>query len=107
MVKLHVMVGLWFVSMQAYSLEAHVLYTGTWGNGGVFIQLDTTYELSGCSSPEIWIAANHPAKKEILSVAIAASAAGKQVGISVGSCSAPGGRPLFTEDTDSHIYLKG
>lgn len=94
------------LSTSAFALEAQVVRTGLWGNGGLFIVLESTYELAGCSSPEIWVASNHPSKNHILSVAMAAVASGKRVGIVVGGCSGPGGRPLFTESTDSYIYLK-
>lgn len=92
-------------SGNANALNTKVAYTGVWGNGGVFIQLTTTYNLAGCSSPEIWVGALHPAKKEILSIAMAAVASGKEVGITVDACSGSGGRPLFSEGTGSNIYL--
>lgn len=106
LIKYYFVALLLFLSGNAVAFDTNVAYVGTWGHGGLFIQLTNSYPLSGCASPEIWVEANHQSKDQILSIALAAVASGKQIGIEVGVCSAPGGRPLFTNSTDSHIYLK-
>jgi len=94
------------VSTSSHAYEAYVERAGVYGDGSVFIVLSSAYPLAECASPEVWVTSNNPAKKDILSVAMTAVAANKIVGIVIAQCNAPGGRPTFTIDTGSYIYLK-
>jgi hypothetical protein len=89
---------------QSPAVRAKVLYTGLWGHTSLFIKLDSVVEEPGCPSDEVWVDQAHPGKQEILSVAMAAAASGKQIGIRTNGCVS--GHPIIDTTSLSSIYLR-
>lgn len=51
------------------NLVASVSYVGTYGNGDLFINVNTLINQSGCESNRIFVRANHPELKNWLDIA--------------------------------------
>lgn len=76
--------------------------TGTYDDGSIYIFFASA--ISGCSTEDrLDIAANHPAKDQILAIAMTAFTSGKSVRIRPGGCI--GSTPNFGTVGDSFFYL--
>lgn len=84
------------------AVTAYVTAAGTYNSGSIYVFFDR--QISSCSSSNrLDISANHPALKNILSIAMAAYMSGSAVRIHPGSCA--GTAPYFGAEGDSHFYL--
>lgn len=70
----------------APQIVAKVTYIGTYGNGRLFVGLDTQIQEAGCPNARFDVAADHPQIKNWTAVAIAAIASGKTVGVQTSGC---------------------
>lgn len=83
-------------------VTAKVIGTGTYDDGSIYIFFDRT--ISTCRTEgRIDLAAEHPAKEQVLSIAMTAFVSGKSVRIQAGSC--VGDNPKFGTVGDSYFYL--
>jgi hypothetical protein len=89
------------------SFYGTVTAVGTYGNGAIFIMLNTTpIAEPGClAEARIDIRTNHPQKKDIYALALAARASGLKVYGNVNGCDPQTNRPTFDESFTSFIYL--
>jgi len=84
------------------AVVANVTATGTYSSGAIFVLFDRA--ISSCSGDgRIDLGANHPAKTQMLSIAMTAFASGKAVVIHPGSCN--GSTPIFGDVGDSYFFL--
>lgn len=79
--------------------SAHVIATGTYGNGNVYITLDQPLDQAGCPGPYIEIRANNPALKAVLAVATIAITTGNPVIAATDDC--------FSNNTASFSGARG
>ncbi|ASA57755.1 hypothetical protein [Vibrio gazogenes] len=73
-------------SLASDNLVGHVVYTGLYGNGRLFIATDTQINEPGCPSDRIDVAPNHPQIDRWLSIALAANTTGKRVQFKTNGC---------------------
>ena len=84
------------------AVVAKVTGTGTYDDGSIYVFFDRA--ISSCTTTgRLDISADHPANRNILSIAMAAFMSGKNVKIHPGSCD--GNRPVFGNQGDSYLYL--
>ena len=83
-------------------VTAKVTGTGTYDDGSIYIFFDR--QISSCSTTSrLDLVATHPAKEQVLSIAMTAFVSGKSVNIHPGSCG--GESPVFGTVGDSYFYL--
>ena len=75
-----------FPAHSSSEINAHVTRFGTYGNGNVWVTLDTTIDEPGCSGPYIELPANGAANKTVLATAALAVATGSSVVIKTDGC---------------------
>ncbi|TQV65694.1 hypothetical protein FKG94_28250 [Exilibacterium tricleocarpae] len=92
------------LSTFAVQLEAKVLRTGIYGDGRLFVVLDTAIPEPGCEHPRFDVPGNHPQIDRWLSIALAAEASQTTVKLSTKGCF--GGYATMDESTDSYLYIK-
>ena len=82
---------------------AKVIGTGTYDDGSIFVFFDR--QISSCSenSTRLDLLHSHPAKEQVLSIAMTAFVSGKSVTVHPGSCS--GNFPAFDTVGDSFMFL--
>ncbi len=73
-------------SLASDNLIAHVVYTGLYGDGRLFIATDREINEPGCMSTRIDVAPNHPQIDRWLSIALTAHATGKPVQFKTNGC---------------------
>ena len=76
-------------SLPAYcssAVTAHVKSFGTYGNGNVWVTLDSTINEPGCSGPYLEFPANGAANKSILASAALALATGASIVVQTDGC---------------------
>lgn len=76
-------------SLPAYcssAITAHVKSFGTYGNGNVWVTLDSTINEPGCSGPYLEFPANGAANKSILASAALALATGASIVVQTDGC---------------------
>lgn len=84
------------------AVTAYVSDVGTYEDGSIYVYFDR--QISSCgTTTRLDIADSHPAKTQVLSIAMAAFLSGKPVRIHPGSCA--GGLPAFGSEGDSYFYL--
>jgi len=66
--------------------KGHVLHTGTYGNGDVFVLLDTQVNEPGCPDIRVDIPSTHPMAKSWLAVASTALAARSLITVRTTGC---------------------
>lgn len=64
-----IVLGSCFTVCASDNLVANVSYVGTYGNGDLFINVNTSINQSGCESNRIFVRANHPELKNWLDIA--------------------------------------
>lgn len=86
---------------------ATVTGVGTYGNGAIFIFLNTAINEPGCNvnSTRIDVPASNPNIKEILAVAMTAFASGKEISGAVNGCDPDYGAPTLDQSYNSYIYM--
>jgi hypothetical protein len=67
-------------------ITAHVKSFGTYGNGNVWIVLDSTIDEPGCSGPYMEFPANGAANKTVLASAALALATGASIVVKTDGC---------------------
>ena len=96
-----------FLSFGAYAnsmgpVVAKVTGTGTYDDGAIYIFFDRA--VSSCTAAgRLDLSSTHPAKDQVLSLAMTAFASGKSVKVHPGSCN--GSTPEFGSVGDSYLYL--
>ncbi|MEZ8084194.1 hypothetical protein [Enterovibrio norvegicus] len=85
------------------NIRAKVMYVGTWGHGGIFINLDKVMNEPGCSKKEIWIPGTSPSIKEILGLAMTAYAADQFIHVKTKGC--VNGYPTINPTNESFFHL--
>jgi hypothetical protein len=80
-----------------------ITFVGTLGDGTVFIEFPSVVSLGACSSIQVRISSGHPARKEVLAVAMSAFLTGTIVSVQTDSCA--GAYPTLS-GTNSWIYLR-
>ncbi len=83
--------------------RAKVMYVGTWGHGGIFINLDQMINEPGCNKKEIWIPGTSPSIREILSLAMAAYTADQFIHVKTRGC--VNGYPTIDPTNESFFHL--
>lgn len=84
------------------ALNAIVTAAGTYPSGAIYVFFDRP--ISSCSSSQrIDLPNEHPAKRQVLAVAMLALATGKSVTIHPGACDGP--TPAFDQRGDAFFYL--
>jgi len=83
---------------------AKVIYTGTYGDGRLFVALDAQINEPGCIYSRFDVPASHPQIKSWLAIALTAAASGKSVVVRTSGCF--GVLPTMTQTTDSWFYLQ-
>lgn len=84
------------------AIVAKVTGTGTYGDGAVYVFFDRP--IASCSNKgRLDFSATHPAKKNILSIAMTAFISGKPVKVRPESCD--GSKAVFSESGNSYFYL--
>lgn len=83
---------------------AYVTEVGTYDDGSVFVFFDRT--ISSCSSTNrLDLGINHPARKEVFSIAMSAFLSGNRVKVHPGGCN--GIYATFDAVGDSYLYFTG
>lgn len=85
------------------SHHGYITQTGTLGDGTVFVEFAAAVGPVGCSSPQVRVAANNPAAKQVFAVALAAYLSNSPVQIQTDGCL--GGYPTLST-TGSWLYPK-
>lgn len=70
----------------ATSYHGYITQTGTLGDGTVFVEFAVAVGPAECSSPQVRIAANTAAAKQVFAVALAAYLSNSPVQIATDSC---------------------
>ena len=84
-------------------IAAKVTYTGTYGDGRLFVGLDTQIQEPGCPYARFDIPAGHPSIKTWTAIALVAAATGQVVQVATQGCI--GGFPTMSPGTNSYFYL--
>ena len=66
--------------------HGYITQTGTLGDGTVFVEFAVAVGPAGCSQPQVRIAANNPAARQIFAVALAAYLSNSAVQIQTDGC---------------------
>lgn len=83
---------------------AKVTYVGTYGNGRLFVGLDTSINEPGCPNPRFDVFPANPQIKNWLKIALEAVATGKYVVVQTNGCYGP--FPTMTADGGTYFYLR-
>lgn len=99
-----------FVNVPSYAnttFAAAVTGVGTYGNGSIFIFLNSPINEPGCNpnSARIDVQASNPNLKQILAVAMTAFLSGKEITGAVNGCDSDDGAPTLDQSYDSYIYM--
>jgi len=84
-------------------LTAKVTKVGTYGDGRLFVAVDTQILEPGCPNARFDVAQGHPQLTNWTAVALSAIASGKSVSIQTNGCM--GAFPTTSQTTDSFFYL--
>jgi hypothetical protein len=84
-------------------ITAKVTFTGTYGNGNLYVGLDTTISEPGCAQPRFDVSSTHPNFKQIFATAIAAAATGRAITIRAVGCF--NGYPTLDQTNGSYFYV--
>ena len=87
----------------ATSYHGYITQTGTLGDGTVFVEFAVAVGPAGCSQPQVRVAANNAAARQIFAVALAAYLSNSPVQIQTDGCL--GAYPTLTT-TGSWLYPK-
>lgn len=82
---------------------ANVIYAGLYGDGRLFVALDTPINEPGCANSRFDVPAGHPQIKSWLAIALTASASGQSVVVRTSGCY--DSFPTMTQNTDTWFYL--
>ena len=100
-----VLIGAAFgVQAASENTVAKILYTGTYGDGRLFVALDAQIGEPGCASTRFDVPSGHPQIRNWLAIALTASASGKNVVVRTNGCY--GVYPTMSQNTDSWFYLQ-
>ncbi len=80
-------------------------YTGTYGDGRLYMGLDTTINEPRCSLPRFDVPATHPDIKNLMATGLAPAVTGRTVSIKAIGCFA--GYPTLDETSGSYFYIYG
>ncbi|RZI81337.1 MAG: hypothetical protein EOP38_19650 [Rubrivivax sp.] len=86
------------------TVTAKVAYTGTYGDGRLFIALNTAIAEPGCPLARFDVPQSHPQAKAWLAIAMAAAMADKSVVLQTNGCLL--GIPTMSTDSNSFFYLQ-
>jgi hypothetical protein len=84
-------------------ITAKVTYAGVYGNGDVYVGLDTTINEPGCPLARFDLTATSPVAKQVLAIAQLAIATGKSVVVSTAGCISS--LPTLDANRNSYFYL--
>jgi hypothetical protein len=87
----------------ADAITAKVVYTGTYGDGSMYVGLDTTINEVGCQQPRFDVPSTHPSIKNFIATAITAAATGLPVRVRAVGCL--NGLPTMDQTADSWFYF--
>jgi len=84
---------------------ARVTYTGTFGDGRLYVGLDSLVNEPGCPLPRFDVPATHPQIKTFIATALAAAASGRKVTVKASGCL--GAYPTLAATSGSYFSLHG
>jgi hypothetical protein len=70
----------------ATSYHGYITQTGTLGDGTVFVEFAAAVGPTGCNHPQVRLAANNPAARQVFAVALAAYLSNSPVQIETDGC---------------------
>ena len=88
----------------AEAIAAKVTYTGTYGDGRLYVGLDTVINEPGCSLPRFDVPPTHPNIKSLMATALAAAVTGQTIVIRAIGCFS--GYPTVDETNGSYFYIQ-
>lgn len=87
----------------ADQITAKVVYAGTYGDGRLFVGLDTIIYETGCEKSRFDVAAGHDQIDHWLSIAMAAAISGADIKVATSGCFA--GFPTIDSTADTYFYI--
>lgn len=86
------------------AIDAKVTRAGVYGNGKLFVVLDTNIPQTECVSKRFDVSPDHPQIERWLSIALAAAASESLIRVRTNGCL--GGYPTMDNTTNSFFYYK-
>ena len=92
-------------ALASQEIVAKVTYTGTFGDGHLYVGLDTMINEPGCPMPRFDVPGNHPNIKNFIATALAAAASGRAITIKTSGCFS--GYPTLDQGSGGYFSIHG